>query len=839
MIRFLIPLVALAVAAPAPSASAQEPGDPGEPVARARPQIPVPPLPYAEEEFTVLNPADGVTLAGTLTLPPGAGPFPAVLLVSGSGTQDRDYGNYPWNHRTFHVLADQLTRRGVAVLRLDDRGIGGSGGERNATNDLVVGDALTALELLRNRSGVDATRVGIIGHSWGGMVAALAAARGPDVRFLIALAGSFGMTWADKMTAQRVAVAASYGGTEERIADVREHWSRLQAAAMSHPDSAVAAARVHEVMDRYRADMTAMHADVPAPSEERWQEVLHQQTRVLVNRWYMEQLHVDPADFLPHIRMPVLGLTGSIDTTSPPELLEGMRDALAAAGNDRVTIEVLPHINHFLQTVAPGGPEASNEIEETVAPVLVERIVAWLGQLGVLADGPYDPGSRVTELAIVGATIVDTENGHLLPNTTILVTGNRIQALGPTAGIRVPPRARVIDGRGKYVIPGLIDTHTHFGMAEEGLPVIRETDPILRFLLANGVTAARDAHGAGREVDLVRLRDRVERGEAVAPRLYVSGTANLGNVEVHGAIDLRDLVRRLAVLGVDGIKIIYTSRDEALAVISEAKQVGLPVYGHTWVYGGPWYGRPDLSFDFDGYTLAAVEAGLTGVMHGHSSAPQPTTAMPPPPPGPLDQDNFLAWWLHTRSRWVHASEADLERLLSAMLANGTSLEPNLIVDHVYAHPGRYRPYVGDPHMGQTIADLMSVYEGDDLQVLRAALERQMEFVRLFHEAGGLVVAGTDNHPAPGFGIHDEMRLLVEAGLPPLGALQAATLNAARALGWQERLGTIAPGKLADLVLLDANPLEDILNTRTIHAVILNGRVVDRAELDALLTPAPW
>jgi imidazolonepropionase-like amidohydrolase len=142
-------------------------------------------------------------------------------------------------------------------------------------------------------------------------------------------------------------------------------------------------------------------------------------------------------------------------------------------------------------------------------------------------------------------------------------------------------------------------------------------------------------------------------------------------------------------------------------------------------------------------------------------------------------------------------------------------------------------------MGQPVADFMRVYEGRDLQLLRATLERQMAFVKRFHEAGGLVVAGTDNHPAPGFGIHDEMRLLVEAGLPPLAALQAATLNAARVLGWLDRLGTIAPGKLADLALLDANPLEDIRNTRAIHAVILNGRVMERAELDALLTPAPW
>jgi imidazolonepropionase-like amidohydrolase len=484
-------------------------------------------------------------------------------------------------------------------------------------------------------------------------------------------------------------------------------------------------------------------------------------------------------------------------------------------------------------------------IRRTLCVLVLSALVLGCGPAATRQQAPAAPIRSIAEdgapgvLAIVGATIVDVENGHLLPNTTILLTGNRIQALGPAAGIRVPPQARMVDARGKYVIPGLIDTHIHFGMEEEGLLVIREADPVLRFLLANGVTAARDAHGGGSEADLVRLRDRVERGEAVAPRLYVSGTADLGNVEAHGARDFRDLVRRLAGLGVDGIKIIYTSRDEALAVISEAKQVGLPVYGHTWVYGGSRYGRPDLSFDFDGYTLAAVEAGLSGVMHGHSSAPQPTTAMPTPPPGPLDEDNALAWWLHTRSRWVHASEADIERLLSAMLANRTSLEPNLIVDDIRAHPDRYGSYVGDPHMGQPVADFMRVYEGRDLQLLRATLERQMAFVKRFHEAGGLVVAGTDNHPAPGFGIHDEMRLLVEAGLPPLAALQAATLNAARVLGWQERLGTIAPGKLADLVLLDANPLEDIRNTRAIHAVILNGRVVARAELNALLTPAPW
>jgi imidazolonepropionase-like amidohydrolase len=469
------------------------------------------------------------------------------------------------------------------------------------------------------------------------------------------------------------------------------------------------------------------------------------------------------------------------------------------------------------------------------------KICGMLLLVGVLsgcatAIRPAAPAAATAHLAIVGATVVDTETGHLLRDHTVLIAGDHIQAVGPRTRIQVPVEAQVVDALGKYLIPGLIDTHAHFGATEGNLS---EAYPILRFLLANGVTATRDAHGAGRERDLVLLRGRVEGGEVLLPRLYVSGTANLENVKTHEAVDLRDLVRRLDALGVDGIKIIYTSRDEALAVIAEAEQVGLPVYGHTWIYGGSWYGRPDLDFDFDGYTLDAVQAGLSGIMHAHSSAPQPARPMPPPPSVRLGEDSFFAWWLHTRSRWLYATTADLERLMGAMLAQGTWLEPNLIVDDGYAHPERYRPYVADAHLGQPVAEFMSVYAGEDLQRQRAALERQREFVRLFYEAGGLVLAGSDNHPAPGFGLHDEMRLLVEAGLPPLAALQAATQDAVRAFGWQERLGTISPGKLADLVLLEANPLDDIRNTRMIHSVVLNGHLLEREDLDALLTPAPW
>jgi uncharacterized protein len=411
--------VLVSVASPA---AAQERAD--TVAVRARPQIPVPPLPYSEAEVSVVNPADGVGLAGTLTIPRGPGPFPGVVLVSGSGTQDRNYGHYPWNHPTFLVLADQLTRNGIAVLRLDDRGIGGSGGVRNASNAEILGDVLASLEVLRATPGIDTTRVGLIGHSWGSKVAAMVAANSADVRFLIALGGVVGMPWGDAMTAQRAAVVAAYGGTEDEIEYTRRYWRRLQDAAMSDPDSASAAARVHEVIYQNYDSMRARYADMPEPPEERLQALLHQQTRVIVNAWYLEQLRIDPADYLPHIRIPVLGLTGSLDTSAPPELLDAMRKAFAAYRHLDVTTEVLPDITHQLQTVSPGGPSAIAEIEETLAPVVVERIVSWLRQL------PEGAAS----LAITGVNVIDVESGSVQRDQTVLIGVDRIIAVAPPGG---------------------------------------------------------------------------------------------------------------------------------------------------------------------------------------------------------------------------------------------------------------------------------------------------------------------------------------------------------------------------------------------------------------------
>jgi erythromycin esterase len=420
-------------------------------------------------------------------------------------------------------------------------------------------------------------------------------------------------------------------------------------------------------------------------------------------------------------------------------------------------------------------------------------------------------------LAITGVHVVDVESGTLHRDQTVLIGGDRIMAVGPADSIDIPPQVRVVDGRGKYLIPGLIDTHTHLSWDMDNLPGWRRITHGLARQLAHGVTAVREASTRGLERRQLEVRAAPGEFDFLLPRIYVSGRIDPAAVARYGAADSRDLTRQLVALGVDGLKIRNDlTLHEVQGVIAEARAAGVPVYGHAYAY-----------------PLGAVEAGIDGVMHVDGLLVLPAGGHPLPPP--RDTTDWAAAWLHTMSGWLHRDVAAGDDLLRAMVARGTWLEPTLAVFAWIAEPEYYRDHPAR-YRGVSYEQLREGFPtptGAAAAEARAAVAEMGKFVARFHELGGVIIAGTDSYVLDGMDLHEELRLLVRSGLTPAVALQAATINAARALSWDDRLGAIRAGYLADLVLLEANPLDDILNTRRIRAVVHGGRYLDRAALDGL------
>ena len=412
-------------------------------------------------------------------------------------------------------------------------------------------------------------------------------------------------------------------------------------------------------------------------------------------------------------------------------------------------------------------------------------------------------------LALAHVTLIDATGAPPQTDMTVVILGNRISGIYKTGHAPVLPGAETLDGTGLYLLPGLIDTHVHL------FSNWRETnrDRALAYLggfLAQGVTGVRDA--VGDEFRLA-LRNGVEAGQILGPHLYVSGEVSYGGMPSGTGVSLRSITRQRVSQGFDGIKIRSRLRPpDVLTIIDEARSQGVSVYGHTTYRDTlPWAD----------YTLAGVRAGMNGVTHTWFLPAVPNQQEPPRPTCTW-RECAAAWWLYHASLWLYTTDHETEPLINAMVQRRVWLEPTLAFTDQIAHHDRYLQH--DP---QRFYDW---YQGADLTRFRAAFDRMMRFVRRFHEAGGSVLAGTDMTDYP---LRYELQLLSEAGLPPLAVLQAATRDAARALGWGGRLGTVEVGKEADLLLLEADPLEDIRNVERIRLVIRAGRVLDRATLRAL------
>jgi pimeloyl-ACP methyl ester carboxylesterase len=331
----------------------------------ARPQTPKPPFPYKSEEVAFDNPKDkAVHLGGTLTLPQGKGPFPAAVLITGSGAQDRD--ETLLGHKPFAVIADYLTRHGIAVLRFDDRGVGKSTGKyADATSADLATDANAAADYLMTRREIRHDAVGFIGHSEGGMIAPIAMADNDRIAFLIMLAGPG--TALDKLMLSQRRLIGSQIGMSEAALDGAEPVM----AAVFH--AVASGATPEQGREAARAVLTpAAMASLGAPGADP-DVVLNQVT----GPWFSYFLKYDPAPNLRRIKVPLLALNGSLDRQVPPEdNLAAIRQA--TAGNPDATTIELPRLNHLFQTAKTGAVGEYADIPETVAPIALETMTDWL-----------------------------------------------------------------------------------------------------------------------------------------------------------------------------------------------------------------------------------------------------------------------------------------------------------------------------------------------------------------------------------------------------------------------------------------------------------------------------
>ncbi len=338
-----------------------------------RPQEPKKPYPYTEEELVYENKEAGITLAGTLTLPPGKGPSPVVLLITGSGPHDRNETIF--NHRPFLVLADYLTRQGIVVLRVDDRGVGKSTGDFfQATSEDFAFDVLAGIEYLKARKEINLNQIGLIGHSEGGLIAPMVAVKSPDVAFIILMAGT-GLTGEEILYLQGALISKAMGVSEEKIAKNRQTNEKICSFIKEETDEKIIKEWLRQ---RFVAGWEKMSEEEKKAIGDP-EEYLKAQLQCLFSPWVRFFLTYDPKPTLMKVKCPVLAINGEKDLQIPPkENLSAIEEALKSGGNQDYTIKELPNLNHLFQTAQTGLPTEYAKIEETISPVALKIIGDWI-----------------------------------------------------------------------------------------------------------------------------------------------------------------------------------------------------------------------------------------------------------------------------------------------------------------------------------------------------------------------------------------------------------------------------------------------------------------------------
>lgn len=455
------------------------------------------------------------------------------------------------------------------------------------------------------------------------------------------------------------------------------------------------------------------------------------------------------------------------------------------------------------------------------------RSAGLLVLLSLLSSSSFPkPGPQtLPSVVIKGGTLIDVHTGRQIDNSLIVIEGNLIKQVGRETEINAPRDAQVIDARNKWIIPGLMDMHAHISGLGRSL---------LWLYIANGVTTIRDPGG---NLTLLKLaRQEIDSGKRLGPRLFFAGSILDGNPPLWPAMSIivdtperaESAVNSLVDQGVDFIKIYNSITEPVLAaIIRAAHGRGVPVTGHV----------PRAMT-----MTRAAEMGLDGLEHIRITGREllPIEEANKIDYLPVAQREALLW------QKFDLGSDKLKRLVAFLAEKKIFLDPTLTIDEVDSL-FLFEQEAGDPNnrflSRETVAAARSIPDIFKLppelkDAGPAGFKKRMRFIEMCSRAGVQIIAGTDGAGLgkllPGFGLQHELELLAQARLSPLQALQSATINAARALRRDKELGSIEPGKSADIVILNANPLVDIRNTSGIHAVITRGRLLDRKALDEML-----
>ncbi len=338
-----------------------------------RPQEPKKPFPYEVEEVKFENKNAKITLAGTLTFPDGGDLFPAVVLITGSGPQNRD--EELLGHKPFLVLADHLTRNGIAVLRFDDRGTGKSTGDfSSATSVDFSDDVLAAVEFLKSREEIDPDQIGLIGHSEGGIIAPMAANSSKDVAFIVLMAGT-GLRGDSILILQTELIMRANGEGEEVIKRDLRIQRGVYNIVMGNNDSTEADKKLRQHYEDVYAELSGEEKNEIGDIE----KFLEIQSKVLLNPWFRYFIKYDPYSALTKVKCPVLAICGEKDLQVPPkENLTAIEMALKEGGNKNYRIAELKGLNHLFQTAETGSPLEYGKIEETFSPDAMKIISNWI-----------------------------------------------------------------------------------------------------------------------------------------------------------------------------------------------------------------------------------------------------------------------------------------------------------------------------------------------------------------------------------------------------------------------------------------------------------------------------